>query len=204
MQISNKSLAFFKTIFWSCFDRKQLQILACGFKNQSVLEGEVTEPFTFYDYSTYNPDPIEFWEWDFGDAVITNSSGADITYGFDVMGYQDVTLTVYDTLGCSDSYTIQVLLTANFFIPNVFTPNGDGVNEYFQLDFDVFDTYDFFILNRWGNVVARGLDHQGNIMWDGMDEQGNPCSEGVYFYKLFGTFHNGTTTEKHGHVTLSR
>ena len=170
----------------------------------SMLEGEVTEPFTFYDYSTYNPDPIEFWEWDFGDAVITNSSGADITYGFDVMGYQDVTLTVYDTLGCSDSYTIQVLLTANFFIPNVFTPNGDGVNEYFQLDFDVFDTYDFFILNRWGNVVARGLDHQGNIMWDGMDEQGNPCSEGVYFYKLFGTFHNGTTTEKHGHVTLSR
>jgi gliding motility-associated-like protein len=170
----------------------------------SMLEGEVTEPFTFYDYSTYNPDPIQYWEWDFGDAVITNPYGDNVTYGFDVMGYQDVTLTVYDTLGCSDSYTIQVLLTANFFIPNVFTPNGDNVNEYFQLDFDVFDTYDFFILNRWGNVVARGLDHQGVIMWDGKNEQGKECNDGVYFYKLVGKYHNGTTTEKHGHVTLSR
>ena len=170
----------------------------------SMMEGEVTELFTFYDYSTYNPDPIETWEWDFGDAIITNNSGDDVTYGFDTMGYQDVTLTVYDTLGCSDSYTIQVLLTANFFIPNVFTPNGDGINEFFQLDFDVFKTYDFFILNRWGNVVARGLDHQGTIMWDGTNEQGNECSEGVYFYRLFGTYHDGTTTEKHGHVTLSR
>lgn len=170
----------------------------------SMLEGEVTEPFTFYDYSTYNPDPIEFWEWDFGDAVITNTTGDDITYGFDVMGTQDVMLTVYDTLGCSDSYAIQVVLTANFFIPNVFTPNEDGINDFFQLDYDVFDTYDFFILNRWGNVVARGLEHQGNVMWNGTDEQGNACSEGVYFYKLFGTYHDGTTTEKHGHVTLSR
>jgi len=170
----------------------------------SMMEGEVTEPFTFYDYSTYNPDPIEFWEWDFGDATITNNSDADVTYSFDAMGYQDVTLTVYDTLGCSDSYTIQVLLTANFFIPNVFTPNGDGKNDFFQLDFDVFDTYDFFILNRWGNVVAKGLEHQGIIMWDGTNEQGNECSEGVYFYKVFGTYHDGTTTEKHGHVTLSR
>ena len=175
-----------------------------AFFTASMTEGEVSEIFTFDDGSTYSVNPIVSWEWDFDESVVVNNTDANIDNYWNFPGYRDVTLTVYDANGCSDSYTIQVFITANFNIPNVFTPNGDNLNDLFTLDFDVFDGYQITILNRWGNVVHQIDDHDGVVLWDGTDTQNNPCSEGVYFYVLRGTLYDETTVEKHGHVTLAR
>lgn len=61
-------------------------------------------------------------------------------------------------------------------IPNVFTPNGDGVNETFDLPFPYSKVT---ILNRWGNLVWYGSKGQS---WDGKSQGGLNVSDGVYFY----------------------
>lgn len=67
-------------------------------------------------------------------------------------------------------------------LPNVFTPNGDGQNDYFMpFPYDFVERIDIQIFNRWGNVVFKTEDP--DIMWDGKALQsGNDCPEGVYFY----------------------
>ncbi|MGB1040180.1 MAG: gliding motility-associated C-terminal domain-containing protein [Flavobacteriales bacterium] len=70
-----------------------------------------------------------------------------------------------------------------YFLPNVFTPDGDGINDKFTplLPYKFIDSIEFLIYNRWGNVVFRTDDPMLN--WDGTDqESGEPVVDGVYFY----------------------
>lgn len=71
-------------------------------------------------------------------------------------------------------------------ISNVFTPNGDGVNDVWKLPFSNGNSEkQVFIVNRWGNVIVQGL--LTNFLWDGKDANGNAVSDGVYFYKVSDT-----------------
>lgn len=170
----------------------------------SMLEGEVSELFEFDDGSTFSASPIVGWEWDFGESVQFNNTDANVINDWNYAGTQNVILTVYDANGCSDSYSLQVLISANFNIPNVFTPNNDGINDFFMLDFDVFKSYDYAVVNRWGNVIVEAEGNSGVILWDGNNRDGTPCSEGVYFYTLRGYLYGGEEIVKHGFVTLAR
>lgn len=80
-------------------------------------------------------------------------------------------------------------------LPNVFTPNGDGINDVFTIDGDwepCFDDVRVEIYNRWGQLVFEGeirLDlNQDNFEWDGTDLQGNDCSEGTYYMIISGMY----------------
>lgn len=63
-------------------------------------------------------------------------------------------------------------------IPNVFTPNGDGINDYFMFDNSLVQAKNLTILNRWGTIVYQS---NSNFMWDGT-YSGNECTNGVYYY----------------------
>ena len=67
-------------------------------------------------------------------------------------------------------------------LPNVFTPNGDGHNDYFiPFPYDFVEEIELNIYNRWGRVVFTTNDP--DIMWDGKEmNSNNDCSEGVYYY----------------------
>ena len=67
-------------------------------------------------------------------------------------------------------------------LPNVFTPNGDGSNDFFiPFPYDFVEKIDLQIFNRWGTVVFNTEDP--DINWDGKDKfSKRDCSEGVYFY----------------------
>lgn len=168
--------------------------------HETMLGGE----FIFDDQSISDA-PIVTWQWDFGDGtVITNTTGETVTHSYPTMGIRIVTLTVTDINGCKHTYIFEVNVIGNFDIPNVFTPNGNGVNENFTLMHDMFKHYDIVIVNRWGDVVERKLNHTGVLLWDGKSQNGKECVDGVYFYKLVGTLWDGTTMEKDGFVTLVR
>ncbi len=72
-------------------------------------------------------------------------------------------------------------------IPNVFSPNEDGVNDYFEIP-DVELNYCFYtdfsikIFTRWGKKVFE--DDKVNFKWDGKMKNSKPCSDGVYFYNI--------------------
>lgn len=80
-------------------------------------------------------------------------------------------------------------------IPNVFTPNDDGVNDEYRIDST--DNISLFqIVNRWGNIIYSW--NSGALSWDGKD-----VSEGVYFYRIQ-YVSCGEELTKTGHITLLR
>jgi len=87
-------------------------------------------------------------------------------------------------------------------IPNVFTPNGDQINDYFRfLNLQV-EELNATILNRWGNIVKTF--NSPNDSWDGNSNTGQPCSEGTYFYTVNFKPYNLEWATKSGYITLKR
>ncbi|NNC82549.1 MAG: T9SS type B sorting domain-containing protein [Flavobacteriales bacterium] len=92
--------------------------------------------------------------------------GDTLSYRFDnpIPGYYDVMLQITDSAGCMSETQLQIRLLAEFvaYIPNSFSPNGDGINDTFLpvLDGFVRDKYRLTIYDRWGNVVFETDDPQ--------------------------------------------
>lgn len=118
---------------------------------------------------------------------------------------------------CTDTAigTIKVLPqdTAGIFIPNVFSPNGDGVNDNYELKIKNAELEVYEMYNRWGVMVSTALDltksNIGNVThftWTGRTTSGIECSAGTYFYvikvKLDSAFSKEGTKEFKGFVTL--
>ena len=87
------------------------------------------------------------------------------------------------------------------YIPNVFSPNGDGANDFFLIKGQNIDQVSIKIYNRWGNLVFEGQD--AAPAWDGR-WQGKECPVGVYYYTAEITYQNGAVEQKHGNVTIVR
>ncbi len=84
---------------------------------------------------------------------------------------------------CSTSDSINAIIKGQdsvLKIPNVFTPNGDAVNEYFAAGDPLLTNYALSIFNRWGKEIFHSDDPLK--YWDGTTD-GKQCMEGVYFYK---------------------
>ncbi len=86
-------------------------------------------------------------------------------------------------------------------IPNVFTPNGDGINDYFLIGNPNGVNYTIDVYNRWGTLLFQG---NRNFFWDG-SFNGLPVSDGTYFYVLQAVNENGSfRKEFRGSVTILR
>ena len=73
-----------------------------------------------------------------------------------------------------------VIPDSPLLIPNVISPNNDGVNDFFEIE-NLQENTEVIILNRWGNVVFSSTNYQNN--WDGKDTSGKELADGVYTYK---------------------
>jgi gliding motility-associated-like protein len=100
----------------------------------------------------------------------------------------------------SDSVTISRLHKITYQVPNVFTPNNDGVNETFKVKTDCDCSFDGQVFNRWGKKIYHWTDISGG--WDG-EINNDPAADGVYYYVLH--FENPCdAVNVHGFVTLIR
>tara|TARA_B110000285_G_scaffold223753_1_gene279688 strand:- start:107 stop:967 length:861 start_codon:yes stop_codon:yes gene_type:complete len=172
--------------------------------SSSMPSGITGEQFVFTDETTGGAGPIISWDWNFTESSVFNSTNADVPYSWTTPGLQTVTLIATDSNGCVGLYSLQLPIIDATNVPNVFTPNGDGVNDYMTLDFNMFDNgFDLVILNRWGNAVYEVSEKEGLVLWDGLTMDGRECVDGVYFYKIKGKM-LGEEILKHGNVTLLR
>ena len=92
-------------------------------------------------------------------------------------------------------------------IPNVFTPNADGINDVWEFSLGLGNTLtSLSVYNRWGNIIHQTTNNQSQttILWDGRTTSGEACSEGVYFYALEYKDSKGDTQKKNGYVSLLR
>lgn len=102
-----------------------------------------------------------------------------------------------------NQFTINASAACYLAIPNIFTPNGDNVNDFFQLtNYSGLNSLECVITNRWGITVA--VFDTPDFKWNGKDSSGNEYSEGVYFYQIKAVTKAQETLEESGHVTLIR
>mgnify|MGYP000061534125 CR=1 FL=1 len=107
--------------------------------------------------------------------------------------------------GCSSSATsiIGIFENATIFIPNAFSPDGNELNQYFQIEGNKIDPSDFSmqIFNRWGELIflSNSIDTHWNGTYNGLKSP-----DGVYVWKIKYRDLNGIDYEEYGHVTLLR
>jgi gliding motility-associated-like protein len=113
-------------------------------------------------------------------------------------------LIATDSLGCifTDSIFINVHGSDSLgFFPNIFTPNGDGINDCLPLNsLTKFNNINFIVFNRWGNKVFETSDL--NLCWNGEGINGEKLSEGVYFFILEGKTNCNKDLSINGTITI--
>lgn len=136
------------------------------------------------------------WNFDNGNSSIDQNP----TEVFNIPGEYNVVLSVSEQ-GCTATTTQKIIVIGELFtnaiIPNVFTPNKDGINEFFKIETINGKDLRGMIFNRWGNKVAEleGLDSSWN---------GDNNNSGTYYYVVEVDFINDTTKIYEGHIKLIR
>lgn len=110
---------------------------------------------------------------------------------------------VTDTFGCTDSDTINITVdeSADIFIPDIFSPNGDGQNDILYIRGHGIKDLDFVIFDRWGEKIFETNDL--NNGWDGT-YKGAKLFTAVFYYYVKAVFYNGNDYEGKGDITLVR
>lgn len=159
------------------------------------------------------------YEWIFGDGnTITTYDTASFEFLYADSGTFTLTLIAYnDVTGCTDTMMLEngiyVEPTSLINVPNVFTPNGDGINDMFPIDpvgnnffpFEIRNIYDFKgeIYNRWGEKVYQWT--QPLAGWDGRSTSGLDLKAGTYYFVITAKGIDGdsiTDYELKGDVTM--
>jgi gliding motility-associated-like protein len=145
--------------------------------------------------------PFVVISWDFGDG--SSSAVSSPSHRYTKKGNYLVTLTVLDDAGCllKTSQEIEVL---DYFleIPNVFTPNGDELNDTFFPKFRFVRNLQLQVMNKWGELIYRSQG-QEDPGWDGL-VSGKKAPEGVYVYTLRYQVPDGRTVTSSSTFLLAR
>jgi gliding motility-associated-like protein len=119
---------------------------------------------------------------------------------------QDITYTIIGTdtfNSCPQEYSFNVkVIEKDLWIPNAFTPNGDGTNDVIRITSKKYmKLQEFRIFNRWGNEVFMAKNI--NEAWDGTINS-KPCDAGMYYYRARWVFPSGKIQEMQGDIMLMR
>ncbi|CAN5912356.1 hypothetical protein BH11BAC7_BH11BAC7_14360 [soil metagenome] len=145
------------------------------------------------------------WFWTYGDSTSSVFYEQDHTYG--VPGNYPIYLIVMNDSGCTDTARIDIIVRDyhTFYVPNAFTPDGNGRNEVFQPEFtNILESgYTMMIFDRWGNLVFD--THDVKEGWNGQAKNsGKQMEIGVYVYKISFTDNMDRVHQLMGHVSLLR
>ncbi len=165
-------------------------------------------PHVTYSFENLSADTLQItnFYWLLNQEYGITSSDETPRFTYVETGNYTTELKVYNPQGCDTTYYKAIWVNpVKLKIPNVFTPNGDGVNDYFIITLDggsdvagasirgngnsgleyeayepinkYYESTDLTIFNRWGRIVYHSTDYQNN--WDG-----GGLSDGTYFYVL--------------------
>jgi gliding motility-associated-like protein len=139
------------------------------------------------------------YSWNFGNG--SNSTDVNPATVYNNSG--SYTITLIATSGnCTDTATAVIVVEDNLSleIPNVFTPNGDGINDLFTIKSTGIKEISLQIFNRWGQKLYEFTGVKA--AWDGMTPLGAKCPDATYFYFVKAWGFDDKEIEKHGTVNL--
>jgi gliding motility-associated-like protein len=172
---------------------------ASFFASPVLVETDSSAPVTF----TYTGTPATQYLWNFGDGY-TSTDANPVHYYADT-GFYTISLIVTNSNGCIDTVVrtryIEVINKPVLFIPDAFSPNGDGVNDELFIYGSGFKEFTFRIFDRWGTQVYESSSlNQG---WKGTFN-GKELEQGVYVYMFKAVYTNNTIHNFKGSITLLR
>ena len=137
------------------------------------------------NFTNTSSNAINF-EWSVSDSSTLLFQGANLpNWEFANSGYYEVMLVAWQfDPSCADTFTLNIFIYDSLIvtIPNVFTPNNDGVNDFFGISSSLVVDAEVIIFNRWGNeVFSRSVTLQPgfNKIWDSSN-----VIDGTYFYRV--------------------
>jgi gliding motility-associated-like protein len=158
--------------------------------------------FTLTDVSDARGLPIRVWNWDMGDD--NTQTGRIVYYTYPKTGDYRVLLEVIDENLCTDtiSKVIHIYEELNVFIPNMFTPNDDGLNDTWKpiMSEYIKEGYQLSVFDRWGQRIFHTTDVDAT--WDGTVKGKKVAPNTTYSYRLIVRDFTGQEYEFVGHVSV--
>ncbi len=147
-------------------------------------------------------------QWEFSDfSADSYEFEPEHTFPSDQAGTYSITLNIISEFGCTDVFQRLIVVEQDYaiYVPNAFTPDGNGVNEMFNPVLTGFDEmeYTLFIFNRWGQLVFES--HDMSVGWDGSYslKRNDNVQDGAYTWKVFAKIKNSAERKQFvGHVAL--
>ncbi|MCS7074679.1 MAG: PKD domain-containing protein, partial [Bacteroidia bacterium] len=170
-------------------------IVADFTSNPAAGSGLIVLPDARVEFTNLTVGAVRYF-WNFGDGF--TSSEENPVHVYESPGSYKVVLLVENGHGCADTaakwyYTV---VEPALDIPNVFTPNGDGVNDVFKANYTGTGTVEMLIFDRWGIQLFETKDKIKG--WDGT-HAGKPAPDGIYYYVI-----QVDGKKYYGNVTLLR
>jgi len=150
-----------------------------------------------FAFSTNSLPGAVQYAWEFGDGH--TSTDARPQHAYSEMQVTTVTVHTWTANGCPATDTIVLTPGAQLFFPNAFTPDGDGINDFFGATGLNLDEFEMLIFNRWGEQIAA-ITGPGAV-WDGR-VNGTRAPDGVYVYSFRAAGNRLQEIKGTGHVTL--
>jgi len=181
-----------------CLEVDSLQAIAVAIRPTSVtttrgksIENELERPIRedqlkgsapMHILFNANPTPtFEYVQWEIlrSQEVLSSRTEQHTRYEFTDAGSYTVTLKVGNSQCSKDTSFIITVSASMLAVPNVFTPNGDGVNDEFRVAYRSLREFNIWVYDRWGHLVYSSTDPAKG--WDGT-VRGRQAAEGAYYY----------------------
>jgi gliding motility-associated-like protein len=162
-----------------CVSNASIQII-----NNSPFELNLSSPIFFDDFNVSaqgaNDGSIDLTVFGGSGTFTYDWSNGGTTSDLSGLAGGLYTVTVTDEQGCAETDSIELKEPSAIKLPNGFTPNGDGFNDFYVIKgIQGYPGNKVNIFNRWGNLVFSTQDYQNN--WDGLSNDGNLLPDGTYF-----------------------
>jgi len=178
----------------------------------SVLVSEVHALFDlsmegYHGFETTNlssyiiNDSIDY-TWYIDGEMISNEF--ELAMQYSDMNDHIVSLQMENSIGCVDSIFLETLAPPTLYIPNAFSPDEDGVNDFFKTEGANIVDFEMIIFDRWGNIVFQSDDMQKT--WNGGSRESSSYygESELYAYKIVAMGRDGEYFEREGTITMIR
>jgi gliding motility-associated-like protein len=188
------------TVMDACQQTSNANVTVVVDQVQASFDFAYTDGWGIETFNTSFPQDAQFY-WDFGDGE--TSEEFQPTHEFLTNRTQTITLVAETENGCRDDISGVFHPIMDIFVPNAFTPDGDGVNDVFKAEGHSVRQFEMWVFNRWGEVVFYSNDI--DQPWLGEVDGGTHYGQNeVYNWVVKAVGIRNTSFERQGTVVLIR